>query len=392
MSRLALPFDLQRDRYDINKYISGGKITITVGNDYLRASDWTNLSETLCIQRLVSTANRAREVEVIWDNQVARQVFRSPAIFPLLAIVLCLDDTKHVDMHQQELDVTSARRAIYGYGLNADLFSDVQILLCADNRGHGRPSALYDSDTGRLIAREDFESMIDTLLSTHTGYGVSDSKAVFFVQAIGTIVAELFENTEIHGRLGLDGKPTAKNGLRGIIFKRIKVQHEGGSIKTLDDSAQQLPGSGRKKLIESEALEISVFDSGMGFYSSYTRHPASSDVPLVKEWDTVHRCLERHYDQNDPNLRHSHRAMGLYEVLRALQFVNGILEVRSGRTFGYRTFLPGEFKFQLEPRTSSTRPNMPKPVLLDKTRKFVTVPTEHELLDGAAVRVVIPLL
>lgn len=392
MNRLRLPLDLQANHYDIKNYIVGGAVTIEVPDEYLlnNASSW-ELSEVICIQRLIALANFAMEVNVIWDEEPIRQVLRSPSIFPLLAVLLCIDSATHFSGGGVKLEVAKSRKEIYEYLLQADLFSDVQILLCADNRGHGRPKALYQSKTGSLISREDFESVVDTLLSTHTGYGIGSSKAIFFIQAIATIVAELFENTEIHGRLGLDKKPIAKNGLRGIVFKRIKILHQENVLP--DQSQQEVTQVHRKKEVrEADALEISVFDSGVGFYSSYTRKELTATVSVSEEWDVVHKCLERHYDDGDPNFRPSHRAMGLYEVLRALKMVNGILEVRSGRTYGYRTFVPGEMQFQLESSASSRRPNMPKPVLLDHTRKYVTVPTAHEYVVGSSIRVIIPLL
>jgi hypothetical protein len=83
--------------------------------------------------------------------------------------------------------------------------------------------------------------------------------------------------------------------------------------------------------------------------------------------------------------------MGLYEVLRALQLLRGAIEVRTGRIFGYRTFMEGDLKFKMEPATSLTRPGMPKPQLLDVERRIVTVPTRHELLVGSSIRVIVPL-
>lgn len=391
MSTLRLPTSLQADRYRTSDFIERGKVVIEIPDDYLTdVKSENNLSEVVCIQRLIALGNEASEVRVIWDNGIAKQALRSPSIFPLLSVVLCLDNATHLSIDGEILNVNVARRDIYAYKMRADLFSDVQILLCADNRGHGRPSTLYDSDG--LVSREDFESIIDTLLSTHTGYGISNSKAVFFIKAISTIVAELFENTEIHGRLGLDNKPVEKNGLRGIIFKRIKVVHSGDWVKHAELTAALPKATGRKEVKESDALEISVFDSGIGFFSSYTRQKLEQKTPLSEEWDVVHRCLERHYDQEEYGSRPAHRAMGLYEVLRALKMVNGILEVRSGRTYGYRTFLPGELSFQLESTSSVMRPSMPKPVLLDHERKYVTIPTAHEKLPGSTLRVVIPLI
>jgi hypothetical protein len=83
--------------------------------------------------------------------------------------------------------------------------------------------------------------------------------------------------------------------------------------------------------------------------------------------------------------------MGLYEVLRALQYLKGKFEVRSGRVYGFRTFLEGETQFQIEAASSPTRPGMPKPVLLDQQKQFVRVPSPNGMVVGAAIRVLIPL-
>ena len=83
--------------------------------------------------------------------------------------------------------------------------------------------------------------------------------------------------------------------------------------------------------------------------------------------------------------------MGLYEVLRALKMMQGMLEIRTGRIHGYRSFLEGELRLQLEPETSETRPGMPKASLLDVDRNVATYPSPRDLVRGSVVRVVVPL-
>jgi hypothetical protein len=391
-STLSLPVDLQGDQTSFLAYLAADDINIDVGDGYLaRGGNWTGVPEVICIQRLITLVAGRSNVHVYWEKNAAQAVFGSPCIFPLLTVLLCLDNVVHLPAEEQfVLDVAAARKAIYEYRLKADLFSDIQILLCADNRGRGRPRSLYSS--AGLIPRDEFETIIDVLLSTHTGYGIGDSKAIFFIKAVGTIVAELFENTELHGRVGLDGKLIKENGVRGLIFKRVKIHKNGDWRKLNDNDDVAIAKPSRERKISMDALEISVFDAGVGFYSSYTRQPLDEEVLVNDEWDVVHKCLERHYDNRARDSGLSHRAMGLYEVLRALQLVTGVLEVRSGRTYGYRSFVQGEMRFQIEPLSSLSRPNMPKPVLLDHDRQFVTAPSTQERLIGASIRVLIPLL
>ncbi|PUA19731.1 hypothetical protein [Glaciimonas sp. PCH181] len=395
-THITLPSGLQGDADGFNRFSDATAYQFEVSPNYLELnSEEQTFPEVVAIQRLISLARRAVPIIVLWHKKVTERVFESPSLFPLLAVLLCLDNASHKILGDTgtalEIDVEPSRQTLYKYRLTADLFSDIQILICADSRGHGRPKSLYSKKASGLIARDDFESLVDRLLASQTAPNVSASQALFFSQAIATIVAELFENTDNHGRLGLNQVPFETNGIRGLIFRRVKIE-QVESLTTANGDPTIGQAQVKKRLkSEVQALEISVFDSGVGFFSAYTRRAFSPETTLDDEWDVLHKCLERHYDGTDSATQASHRGMGLYEVLRALQSVHGVLEVRSGRAYGFRTFVKGEFKFQLEPAGSALRPGMPKPVLLDVTRRFVTVPSPHELLVGASVRVVIPL-
>jgi hypothetical protein len=124
------------------------------------------------------------------------------------------------------------------------------------------------------------------------------------------------------------------------------------------------------------------------------RFGLGSHVPVEVEYAIVLKCLGRHSENARaiPDSRPGHRGMGLYEVLRALEAMQGMLEVRTGRIHGYRSFLEGELRLQLEPGTSETKPGMPKASLLDVDRKVASYPLPRELVRGSLVRVVVPLI
>jgi hypothetical protein len=271
----------------------------------------------------------------------------------------------------------AARRKLFKQRLKSDMFSDTQVVVCADSRGRGTPPDLY-GDNGRMIARDDFEAVIEELVAVQAGTAISTSTAVQWSSALATIVSELFENADTHGKTELSGLPIRKNGIRGLVLKRIKLDRPAN--KGAEKAAEKI-----------DAFELSVFDSGPGFFAAFARKPLQEDVGLDLEWKVVHACLERHYEPGLTDVRQGHQGMGLYEVLRALQLLRGAMEVRTGRIFGYRTFMEGDLKFMVEPATSLTRPGMPKPQLLDVERRIVTVPTKHELLVGSSVRVIVPL-
>ncbi len=397
---LRIPADLTSHADEFSTLLSATALIVHVPNDYVAAlAANTSIPEVVAIQRLITLARSGVKMSVKWDSRIGTQVFAAPPLFPLLAVLLCLDCADHhlteANGTIKEVNVQQIRKTIHNFRPLTDLFADSQILICSDSRGYGRPKSLYNQD-GTLLSRSDFEGLVERLLAAQIGLDVDTAQAVKFSQNVSTIIAELFENTEIHGKQDLRGIPFKYNGIRGILFKRIELP-----LLTLPKPTQVSNHEYRSVVDERRrtppvALEISVFDSGAGFFGSYTRSQLSSDTPLLDEWKVVHKCLERHYDFDPLSLpphhdtRLAHTGMGLYEVLRALQFLKGKFEVRSGRTYGFRTFLEGETQFLIEAATSA-RPGMPKPVLLDQGLKFVRFPTANELLVGSTVRVLVPL-
>jgi hypothetical protein len=381
LQAFRLPFDLVDERFELKADLDGRVATLDVPNSYeIEMADEMARSEVLAIQRLL-TLSRHVAIRVRWDGQIAARVQNSPSLFPLLAVLITLEGAEHVidggDADEAAGLMEAARRKLFKQRLTTDMFSDTQVVICADSRGRGTPRDLY-GDSGRMVAREDFEAIIEELVALQAGTDVKTSTAVHWSSALATIVSELFENSDTHGKTELSGLPIQKNGIRGLVLKRIK----------LDRPANKAAKKAAEKV---DAFELSVFDSGPGFFASFSREPIRPDVALGHEWKVVHACLERHYEPGLNDVRKAHRGMGLYEVLRALQMLRGAMEVRTGRVFGYRTFMEGDLRFKMEPATSTSRPGMPKPQLLDVDRRIVAVPTEHELLVGSSIRVIVPL-
>ncbi|SEN98312.1 hypothetical protein SAMN05428959_10412 [Duganella sp. CF517] len=392
--KIVLPLGLIAPSDFVEVYKSSGRYIFQISTDYLKSIEY-DVSEVLIIQRVISLAQKSNQIEVWWPRSIANFVFNSPTLFPLLAVLLCIDSAVHKIVGDSgekiEIDVEESRQRIYKFIPKADLFSDVQIMLCADSRGHGRPHSLYSKSGSPSIAKDKFESIVDRLMASLSTGMPSAKHAIKFSQAMGTIVAELFENTDLHGRLDLNGIPVKKSGLRGLIFKRIEIE-KNSPVSSGENYDENSPKAFRKFTKQKVgALEISIFDSGIGFYPSFTKTSLLETTKIEDEWEVLHRCLKRHYDDVSGVKAVSHRGMGLYEVLRALKFVNGMIEVRSGRVFGFRTFLPGQMEFLIESFESELRPGMPKPLLLDGNRRVSRSPTPNEYLSGSSVRVVIPI-
>ncbi len=283
-----------------------------------------------------------------------------------------------LDSSKSEQMLTAARNGVLRHRLIKDLFSPSQLLLCADSRGYGRPEQLYLPRGGALRPRSHFETLVQEVLATELKATGDMAKQFKWASSLGVIVAELFENTDVHAMTDLGGTRFRTNAMRGLIFKRTKI-----TVPMRDDSRKLVE-------VEKDCLEISVFDTGLGYFRSFTRSEDKHDIAF--EWRVLHKCLERHFDEDISDPRPSHRALGLAEVLRSLQTLTGRIEIRTGRTFGYRTFIEGQLQAQMQPPGSEwSRFRWPRPRLLDMSKRVVAVPTAHEDIVGSAIRVIIPL-
>lgn len=364
-----------------------GVLRVRVTDDYeTLAAALPGWSEVLAIQTLLTAVKLADRLVVEWQAGIAKKALASPPIFPLLAVLLVLRDAEHVhddatDGKGGNFDLTAARTAIHTHVLSRGFFVDSQIVLCADSLGKPTPRDLYDPKTRRLRSREDIETVVLDLLAGHQ-FRADLQSSFSKPKALAIIVAELFENTHLHGRLDLDRRPVGPNSVRGLVVKRmsLKLPPRRG---TRDGSAGSTVA----------ALELSIFDAGIGYFSSFTREALEPTTELKHEWKVLHNCLERHYNPEVPDQRSSHRGMGLNEVLRSLQSLGGSLEIRTGRLFAYRSFVEGEIQPQMQNDPSDWTPIRiwPKPVLLDTAKRYVAQPTEHEQLIGSSIRILVPL-
>lgn len=382
---IRLPLDLMSEAAVGVQAESGEALQLFVPDDYedlLAAAK--GQSEVLGIQRLLTLARSSRAMRVSWQPAIAKKAFASGPIFPLLAILLLIQDAEHwlvqADGQESKLAVDLVRRAIARHRLAKDFFADSDIVVCADSLGEGLPADLYDAASRRLRSREDFETLVVDALSAQRRGSIGSATSYSRVSALGVIVAELFENTDMHAKLDLDGKPLKSDSIRGVMLKRVVV--EVPPDKGAPKGAMPKP---------VECFEVSVFDSGLGYYPSYTRQSLEATVELKEEWKVLHNCLERHYYPELADSRAGHRAMGLYEVLRAIQSLKGRVEIRTGRLYAYRTFLDGQVQAQMQPMAAMAHLAWPKPRLLDVEKKYVAVPSKHDTLVGTSVRVVVPL-
>lgn len=385
---------------------SGQNVVIAVPDSYLSDERFELAGvEGLAIQRLITLAHNSASLRIIWDAGAARRLLDSPSVHPLAAVALCLNNAEHSPVENANLSQDAFERArtrLLGHKLATDMFSDRQALICLDFERPSLPPDLYEPSTRRLRPETDFESLIDDLIYAQHGAGFKAKRLSKLRMALAVILRELLENTDDHAKTSFEGSVLRPNSIRGLLVKRI--------LET-----RRLPNRAATDLPPVPCLEFTIFDSGIGYYNSYRRQllrgqargdpvvvgdkqadlvrrfELGPEVSVQTEYAVVLKCLERHSENAIPDPRPGHRGMGLYEVLRALKMMQGMLEVRTGRIHGYRSFLEGELRMQLEPETSESRPGMPKASLLDVDKKMLKYPAPRALVRGSVVRVVVPL-
>jgi hypothetical protein len=298
----------------------------------------------------------------------------------VLATALLHNRIRHVIVGEFEPPALAPiRSTLSKYRLLFDWFSAPQTLLCADHLGLGRPKDLYgQTSTPGIRPREDFEQLVFPFIERQLAIDLDEKKAFKWRAALASVIYELFENTDLHGKTDAQGKPLSPS-IRGLVFREIPLQRYQPNPKLVPPRAR--------------CIEIGVFDTGVGYFERSRKSAITFNTELQLEWDVLHACLSTHLDDvvDSASDRGLH-GIGLYEVLRALKFLSGAIEIRTGRLHGYRSFLPGDLPLQMESADSKDRPNMPKPTLLDYKQRYIKRPTQHSLVRGSAIRVLVPLL
>lgn len=381
---IELPVGLMESNPSVARATAGDTLYLVVSSSYeVEMQAAIGQSEAIAIQRLLTLVRRKVHLEVQWDEEFSKRVLNGPTIYPLLAVLLLLSQCTHRTASGKAFpqpNFERCRRDVLQHRLVRDLFSDSDVLICSDASGHPLPVDLYMPGRSRLRPREDYETLILDALAAQVGSSVAKDDIYRNGAALGRIVAELFENTDVHGKFDLLGRPLPRDSFRGLIFKRVKIQVP---------VARPAPNSSRERIVE--CFEASVFDSGVGYFSAYTKNSSTEVAPLEDEWKVLHNCLERHYHPELSDHRAGHRAMGLYEVLKAIQALKGRIEIRTGRLYAYRTFLDGELQAQMRPKASMAHIAWPVPRLLDVDKRYSARPTEMEPVIGASVRILVPL-
>lgn len=372
---LKVPRDLVDDKP--LAHASTSSIALELGAE--TPGDAELYSDAFVIQRLITVRQRWPQVTVLWSEPALKRIEYQVGAVPGLALCMLWEEAEHRELSSGHKLRADRRAKLVGivrdHQMRPSWFSAPDSSVAGDYAGVSTPPDLYER--GQLKGVDEFGKLISLLLQTQLAQA---SRAAKWKESLTAIVYELVENTHMHGRLSYDRETLVREGVRGLVVRLVQT-NTGGPAAVASKAAPTV-----------DCLELSVFDSGVGFWGAKYKESLAQDTPLRQEWDNVAVCLSTHADDKLPEIAgaRQHRQMGLYEVLRALKFLGGAIQVRVGRIFGFRSFMPGDLSLQLE-APDSDRPGMPKAKLLDFSQPYRPGATAMTAVSGVAIKVIVPL-
>lgn len=203
-------------------------------------------------------------------------------------------------------------------------------LLCADHLGRSSPRLAYIAPRGAApIVRDEkyFRVLCEWIFRSIIPPAFLPDLRDYDPEAVGSLLHEVFENTDEHATRDLEGN-ILKKSVRGFFVRRhwlspteIEKLTEGypplrafcESIPALADAKRQL-------------IEVSVFDSGPGL-AQRLRRKSLSALSTKEEFDAVQDCFRAGVTTKT----HSGHGIGLRYVIRLLQQKKGFMRIRTGR-------------------------------------------------------------
>jgi hypothetical protein len=209
------------------------------------------------------------------------------------------------------------------------------LLICADATTLCRMPQLYHDLPelqGKVRSQEEFVELAGASFDRLSKlYKRSEGLREDLKQELGTVLYELFKNTDLWATTEIDNSPVERS-VRGIRLELTTCRNL--RLESLADQHQQYVDRMTALLGERDLLEIAVFDSGPGLASRALERTPDERTSLHDEYLAVIKCLRLHASTTSK----SHRGVGLLEVMRSLTRANGFLRIRTGRLALYRDF------------------------------------------------------
>jgi hypothetical protein len=146
-------------------------------------------------------------------------------------------------------------------------------------------------------------------------------------EAVGSLLHEVFENTDEHATRDIEGN-ILKKSVRGFFVRRhwlspTEIEKLTDGYPPLRAFCESIPALADAK---RQLIEVSVFDSGPGL-AQRLRRKSLSALSTKEEFDAVQDCFRAGVTTKT----HSGHGIGLQYVVRLLQQKKGFMRVRTGR-------------------------------------------------------------
>lgn len=210
-------------------------------------------------------------------------------------------------------------------------------MICLDHLNKSNPMFLYKASKGnsaQLRDRSDFRSLARFILSTIVKGRRYAREWTGTAEPIGGMLYELFRNTVDHALVDLDGNQVKKS-VRGIQARLHSLEPADfhsivSDFDPLNEFIEcQKPDEGFKKI---NLMELSIFDSGVGFAETWTRRKTSK-MTFADERDAVIECFSRKTSKI-----YKGYGQGLPHVRELLTSMGGFIRLRTGRQSIYYDF------------------------------------------------------
>ncbi|SFJ40353.1 hypothetical protein SAMN05192543_1073 [Paraburkholderia megapolitana] len=242
-------------------------------------------------------------------------------------------------------------------------------------------------EIGAVRSRDEFVTLTSRLIAACAPVAERRLTDTWRV-ALGTLLYELFRNTDEHATMDEEGRPYARN-VRAVMAKYITYDAKNASAHLGEDD----PSLGffilhnianrprftttegrREQNRESALLELTIMDTGPGLARRWLSHYGHAGdqiekLPIDDEVSLVKKCFELHATTKTT----AGSGGGLSYVLQTLQRLNAYLRLRTGRVCLVQDF------------------SVPKEDVTFAPRHWLTERPELPMAAGACYSIVVPL-